>query len=308
MNPSSRHEEGVLLVTQRNDERGLYIVGANASLRELLGHKGLEEDMPLCDVLAGRSRRLVEDNVEFERDERDLHDVLSVVPQLRLLTSSGSEVTLDCRISRMVARDRHHLFRIVLSRPNAKNARQSLAQQLKQQFLRNEEQDPQTGLVSIESMRRHLKLASEFVQGKEIDACFVYLRLEGCDPVIRYGGIDMHGLLAHVGAVIRRNLRSDDTVGRIAEDALGAILVDINRETVFMALNRIVGMVRHDPLMIEGYGAFVPHVRQSCVLLDQPSGSDILEMCVHLLDQDETRDMVMFRGVTQELGMFGHMA
>lgn len=299
----SRHNEGVMMVTQNNELGTLTVLGVNDDLRELLGYESDIVDAPLSQFLGSSAEQLIKDDVEFEDDAMDLSEVLSKHRQIRLLKQNGIEVNLDVTIMRAMARDRHHLFRLVFSTPSLMKEKLSLTNALKESFADHEVTDKETSLPDSASMMKYVDMTQDYIKDKPIKACFVYMLFEDYKQLQSLNQKHDVNILRHVSHVVQRNLRSDDTVGRIADDALGMILVDINDDTVHLALNRIKHMVHHDPLHFADGQVHTPLIRQSCIFLDDMSVEDMKKMCLKLLE-DDRRDMVVYRDHTKEIKIF----
>lgn len=289
----SRHNEGVMLVTQNNELHTLTVLGMNDNLRQMLGYDDLSDDMPFSQLLGSSAEKMIADDIEYDDDAKDLLEVLRSHRQIRLLRQNGVEVNLDMQIMRSAARDRHHLFRLVFSMPSLREAKKTLAQILKQSFAGYEVRDKETTLPDEASMRKYIELTQSYMDNKPITTCLVTMRLEHYDNVKKLNNKHGVNILAHIAGVIQRNLRGDDTVGRVATDALGIILVDINDETVHLALNRIKHMVLQDPVRLKGGELHVPLVRQSAVFLGNHTHDDVLQYALSLLDKDNHRDIIV---------------
>jgi GGDEF domain-containing protein len=276
---SSRHNEGVILVTQNNILRTLTVVGMNAYMQTLLGYENIIENASLSQFLGTKIEKEIEEDLEYEDDAKDLMQVLSKHSSIKLLRQNGLEVTLHCHVTRAMARDRNHLFRLVLSPIHQTNKIPSITSALKQSFLGHEILDKETHLPNDESMMMYIRLTQNFIHHKEISACFVYMQWAD-DKTI---SLSSHKILSHIGRVIARNLREDDTIARLDSHAIGMLLVDVNPTTVYLALNRIHHMVINDPIPMEDGLFYTPAIRQAAVMLRDQSPSDMVTHCLSLL-------------------------
>jgi hypothetical protein len=100
---SSRQHESVMMVVQNNDQQTLTVRGVNDTLQALLGHETFPEDAPFVDFLGEKTRLLVEEDIEFEGDARDVMQVLSRHRALHLLRADGVEVPMQCKVTRSIA-------------------------------------------------------------------------------------------------------------------------------------------------------------------------------------------------------------
>ncbi len=294
-----------MMVTQNNELGTLSVIGMNKNLQELLGYESEIDDAPFSQFLGSSAEKLVKEDVEYLDDAKDLLEVLRSHRQMRLLKQNGVEINLDVKIMRSMARDRHHLFRLVFSTPSLVKEKKSLSNMLRESFTGYEVTDSETMLPDRASMLKYIELTESYVKSKPIGACFVYMRVENYEEEKKINKKHDVNVLQHLSHVVKRNLREDDTVGRISDDALGIILVDINDETVHLALNRIKHMIHHDPLILQNKEAHIPLIRQSCVFLGDISTNDVAGFCVDLLDEDEQRDMVVYRENSDKTKVFG---
>ncbi len=289
---ASRQSEGVMMVVQNNDLQALWVSGANEALLDRLGYATLPEEAPFALFLGEKTRALIEEDVEFEDDAKDVMQVLSRLREVWLRTAEGIEVPTQCTVSRSVAQDRHHLFRMVFFSTDHVDERKADIRRIKDHFNLNHTLDDATRLPDTPSLLRYMALTRQFSAEHQVNACFVYMQLS-LDP--SFASSLQEEVLHHVGQVIARNLRIDDTIGRIAQDALGILLIDINKTTVHLALNRIRHMLATDPYQMEGT-FFTPQVRQAAIMLEDGEPQETVDMCVALLREDPASKMILFKG------------
>jgi GGDEF domain-containing protein len=289
----SRHNEGVMMVTQNNDLGTLSVVGMNDNLLELLGYDTIEEDSDLIQFLGASAKKIIRDDVEFEEDSKDLLEVLRTHRQMRLLKADGNEINMDFRIMRSMAQDRHHLFRIIFITPSFSAESNQLNDVLRDNFAGYEVLDAETGLPDAASLRKYLELAEHHIGKRDIQSCFVYMKFEDFNEEIKLSKLHNVNILQHVSRVIKRNLREEDVVGRIADDALGIILVDVNKDTVHLALNRIKHMIHHDPVTLSNNKMHIPLLRQSCAFLIGSNHEALIAKAKQGLIDDADRDIVI---------------
>ena len=290
---SSRQSEAVMMVVQNNDTHSVRVSGANQTLLTLLGYDSLPEEAPLNDFLGAKTRALVEEDVEFDDDAKDVMQVLSRLRDIKLRTATGSEIAVQCKISRSMAHDRHHLFRLVFFSTDYVNERQVLINSIKYHFMENHTLDEATQLPDRSSLSHYIALTQQFSAEHHLSACFVYMQLS---PDSALPESEQEAALHHVGQVIVRNLREDDTIGRIAADALGIVLIDVNKTTVHLALNRIRHMIVSDPYQTADGQTYIPPIRQAAIMLEESDPQEVVDMCVALLQEDTDAEMVLFKG------------
>lgn len=289
----SRQSEAVMMVVQDNEQNSLYVSGANTTLLQLLGYEVLPEDAPFYQFLGAKTRQIVQEDVEFHEDARDVLQVLCTNREVVLRTVSGAEIAMKCSISRSLAQHRNHVFRLVFFPIEYVNERRALINTIKSHFAKNHTIDLSTQLPDVSSMLHYIALTQQFSLQHHLSVCFVYMQLAGH---IHQNTIEREAMLHHAGNVIARNLREDDTIGRVAQDALGIVLIDVNRTTVHLALNRIRHMIGNDNYKTQSGEELSIHTRQVAMMLQDSEPQEILDHCVALLNDEPESEMVLFKG------------
>lgn len=288
----SRHNEGVMMVTQNNELGTLTVVGMNDTLRDMLEYTGHAEDKDLTHFLGASSEKTVLEDVEYEEDAHDLLEVLRTHRQLRLLKQDGNEINMDFKIMRAMAQDRHHLFRLIFVTPTYQKM-QTLNDVLQENFAGYEVIDEETQLPDAASLHKYIELAEHHTGKRDIQSAFIYMQFDDFNEEVKLATMYNVNILRHVSRVIKRNLRSEDMVGRIAEDALGIVLVDINKDTVHLALNRIKHMIQHDPVHLNDSKTHIPLLRQSCAILGEHNHNKLVDTAKEALERDQDRDIII---------------
>jgi hypothetical protein len=288
---TSRPHESVMMVTQNNDTRSITMLGMSENLQHMLGYDEPLTNIPLQELLGERTQTLLKEYVEYTDDECDVLEVLSKHRHMKLRTQRGTEILLECHISRAATHDKHHLFRFVLCAPETTQSNHSLTQALKESFEGHMVVDEATHLPNAESMLKFLSMTQDFLEGNRVDACFLYMVLasESLDTATK-----RDHALRHIGQVVARNLRGEDTVGRVGDHALGIILVDVNKATVPMVVNRLRHMILSDPISTEEKGYATPTVRQAAVMIGESKPEDVFLTCMEMLDGKPEEHMVFF--------------
>lgn len=255
MELSYRRHEGVALVCQNNEAQSVEIVAMNPLLLEMSGY--VEEEikgLPLTDMLGSRTATLINDYLEFEQDRHDLQDVLGRARDVLLRRKDGQEVIApNFRIYRIEAKDRHHWFRLVVEEEIYRKEAEQFKTVLRENFKGHEVLDSETALPDRASIEKDLELAQYYTDTRGISACFAYVRLDQFDILAaRHGREVAVRALIYAADGLRRNLRSEDAIGRVAEDALGVILMDITPESFRVVMNRLRGNIIHHDVMLAG--------------------------------------------------------
>ncbi|TAE33307.1 MAG: diguanylate cyclase [Alphaproteobacteria bacterium] len=268
METSSRYNEGALLIAQRNHDRTVQIVEMNGAAQQHLGLSSPLANHPLTSILGVATQELLEEELEYDIHGTDLLDLLSKQRTITLRHADGSEHPIGFNITRMMAQGREAIFRLILS-PRTLNATRYFTDDIIHSH------DEATGLPDSTAMITMLRQAQEVVRTREIDACFAYIQLDKSVQI--YGSAQRTSLLAHCGRVIRRNLRGDDMVARMGDDALGILLMDVNMQSVHLALHRIHRMLLCDPPMDSKGHIIDIGTHYHAVLIDQREVRALIE-------------------------------
>lgn len=253
MEVSFRRHEGVLLVCQNNDQQSLSVFAMNPLLQELCGYSEEEaKHLSLLQLLAPESAATVSDCVEYENDTQDLFEVMRKMRRVAFRHKNGSEIAAPhFSIVRIDARDRHHWFRLILQSDDSKRESEQIKRALTENFKGHEVFDEETGLPDRVTMEKDLELAQYYADNKSLSACFAYVRLDDyADIAARFGKRMALDAIKELASSLRQNLRLEDTIGRVGEDALGMILMDIAPESNRVVMNRIRWQISSHDLTI----------------------------------------------------------
>jgi diguanylate cyclase (GGDEF)-like protein len=249
-----RRHEGVALVCQNNDAQTITVEALNPILQELTGYGEADaKGLPLVELLSPQTAELIREYVEFEHDHHDVQAVLGKARNVQLRRRDGEALPAPhFRIYRIEAKDRHQWFRLVVQKDEQRQEVEAFKQTLSENFKGHEILDPETGLPDRTSVEKDLELAQYYADTKDIGACFAYVRLDNFSALsARYGKRLALEALRHVAQQLRLNLRTEDAIGRVADDALGVILMDIAPESYRVVMNRLRWHVSQEDVSIE---------------------------------------------------------
>ncbi|MBY0354598.1 MAG: GGDEF domain-containing protein, partial [Rickettsiales bacterium] len=250
-----RRHEGVLLVCQNNESASLTMFGMNPLLQEMTGYVEDEvKGMSLLELLAPKVAQTVQEFVEYEHDMNDLFEVMRKLREVQFRHKNGHIVaTPNFRICRIEARDRHHWFRLIVQEDEQKREVEAFKQALSTNFKGHEVLDAESGLPDRASIEKDLEMAQYYADTKSLSACFAYVRLDDYQAILaRYGKHTALLALREMANNLRHNLRNDDALGRVADDALGVILTDIATESTRVVMNRLRWHVSAHDVTLEG--------------------------------------------------------
>ena len=241
MEAYTRKNEGMLLVCQNNEAASITIQGMNGIMEQILGWREDElQGEELSRVLSPKHAEMVKDYVEFEEDAHDLLAVLAKVPELAFMKKNKSEVKVGFKLIRAEAQNRHHWFRLIANDPAVTEEVVAFKQSVVDNFKGHEVLDPESNLPNAATVEKDLEVAHYYTESKNLRACYAYLRVDDFQSLQKqYGRKTAVDALEHVSRVLKRNLRTEDTIGRVEDNALGVILMDLTIDSARVVLNRL---------------------------------------------------------------------
>ncbi|MFO1242451.1 MAG: diguanylate cyclase [Rickettsiales bacterium] len=236
-----RKNEGMLLVCQNNDARSITIQSMNGIMEQILGYREDElKGEEFSSVLAPKHAEMLSDYVEYEEDANDLHAVLQKVAEIRLMRKNRSEIKTGFKLVRAEAKNRHHWFRLLVEDQEINDEAVAFKQAVVDNFKGHEVIDNESGLPDAASLNKDLELAQFYAESKNLRACYAYLRVDDFVELEKqYGRKTAVDAIYHISRVLKRNLRADDTIGRVGDMAIGVILMDLPIESARVVLNRL---------------------------------------------------------------------
>lgn len=98
---SRRKDDAIISVCQDNEQRAILISALSKSAENLLQYK--EEDLlnkPLTDILSAKASDIINDELDYAEDERDLCDILPKIMNLSLVDSKGENIQSKVKVFR----------------------------------------------------------------------------------------------------------------------------------------------------------------------------------------------------------------
>ena len=285
-----RKNEGLILVCQNNEDRSLIVFAANARAQELTGQtEEYFKGRSLTEIVPRDIRESLEEYVEYDDEGADLAAVLGKIREFRLLNAEGEEVPITLKAAQAEAKDRNLWYRLILLDEKIEQEVEAFKHLLSENFRGHEVLDADTGLPDCASLLKDMEIAHYYVKDKGISCCFAAFRLDRFEELRRaFGKQQALKALQQVGANLKRNLRGDDTVGRIGEDALGLILVDITQESARVVLGRLRWLIASEPLRIPDVPPRKVTVSLAFAMIGEREPEAQLKLCEDALANDSS--------------------
>lgn len=290
-----RKNEGLILVCQNNADQSFLVFGMNERAHEITGfEESYLKGRNLTEIVPKDIRNTIEEYVEFSEGAPDLASVLNKVRDFRLLNAEGDEIKVNLKIAQAEARDEHYWYRLILRDDSYEKEVESFKRLLSENFKGHEVLDADTGLPDRASILKDLEIAHFHAKDKGFSSCFAIFRLDKYEELRRaYGKAQTMQALKQIGGNLKRNLRGDDTIGRISENSLGLILVDITEESARVVLNRLRWLVASEPLRIPDVPARKVTVGVAFAMIGSQEPTPLLESCEDGLAKDTTPNVMM---------------
>jgi diguanylate cyclase (GGDEF)-like protein len=282
---SSRKRDGIVLLVQDNALRSLSIRSVNETAANLLGYAvGDLDNGALSQILSSKTQSLLDEELEYTADAPDFGDIMSRQRTIRVKARAGDEMTLECRVLRVVADGENPRFHLILPDETAQRATQQRNNFLKTNLESHLERDEATNLPNRMTTENYLKLLKNYISGQGVSVAFATVRLDRFDSNLkRYGEQDMSLLLKHVASFCQATFRSEDVVSVLNPSTLGVILFDISRESARVVLNRLRGQVRSHRIAFGGKQDFSVTISVAFDMLGDDRGEQVLTRSEHAM-------------------------
>ncbi len=283
-----RKNEGLILICQNNEDQSLVVFAANARACEITGHtEEYFKGRSLAELVPKDIRESLEEYIEYEDEGADLAAVLGKIREFRLINAQGDPVALNIKVSLAEAKDKHFWYRLILRDDSYEREVESFKQTLAVNFKGHEVLDADTALPDRQSLLKDLEIAHFYTNDKGFSCCFAVFRLDRFEELRRaFGRAQALLALKQIGANVKRNLRADDTLGRVGENMLGLILVDITQESARVVLGRLRWLIASEPLRIPDVPPRKVTASVAFAMLGEHEPLALLEICEDALSQD----------------------
>lgn len=285
-----RKNEGLILICQNNEDESLVVFGANERAQEITGYsEDFFKGRSLTEIVPRDIRESLEDYIEYDEEGADLAKVLGRIRDFRLINAEGDEVRLNIKVVQAEAKDRNLWYRLILRDDHYEQEVEEFRHLLNENFKGHEVLDAATGLPDRNSLMKDMEVARFYTKEKELSCCFAVFRLDRFEELRRsYGKETAMLALRQLGANIKRNLRGDDAVGRIGEDLLGVILVDITQESARVVLGRLRWLIAAEPLMLADAPPRQMTAALAFSMMGDAEAEDLLALCENALAKDSS--------------------
>ncbi len=285
-----RKNDVVILVCQNNALKRIEIGRINASAEALLGFSSNElEGKSLTALLPQRIAEILQDHVEYGVAEFDVANVLSRVPNFKIVDAKSEEYACKLQVIPAQVLDGNAWFHLLLQ-PIAgkKDGELHWREQLSEQFKSHELLSEQTGFPSRTSLLKCIEQIQEYSVDAAQNACVALIEIANYGQVLDWHG-PRAGLALHkeVGRICRQKLRGYDVVGSVSDAVLGIVMLDVKAETTRVVLNRLRWEMMANPVMVPKHGTVQLELRIAFSDVHQAKAEALLAKCEASLLQPE---------------------
>lgn len=293
----ARRGDAVLVILQTNSDRTFTIHRMNEAAESLLEFEAGEMiGRHFETVLSPKTAEILADDVEFDDDAPDLGDVLSKHREIRLRKSSGQEIALPCKITRLMSEGMSACFQLVL--PDQKEAlgRQKIKDFIALNLEGRKQLDEAVALPNRATAAEFLPLLENYLPEIGMEACFAIIRMDRFyKSMAHYGHAGCTQLLQHMANCCLSTFRSEDIVFALTPETLGVVLFDISRESSRLVFNRLRWNIRNHLIEFGGKSTFSVTTTIIFDMLDAAQTTPILERAENAtneVDVDERNGLV----------------
>jgi diguanylate cyclase (GGDEF)-like protein/PAS domain S-box-containing protein len=238
---AKRKIDAVLTVCQNNREQTVDITAANRAAERLIGKTSEQlEQESFTSILPQNLRDMIENYVEYDASGgRDLASVLRKMLHFSVLNNQGANIPVSLKVFYVLSEDTNPCYELLMR----DNTLIKQLEELKKESLESQQHfndiDSQTNLPRTESLARNVSLVTRFVDKSNIEATFAIVTIDHMDKLTqKYGESAFNNIITHVGALLRKACREEDTVAYLGEGKIALILLDCNEEDANSVLNR----------------------------------------------------------------------
>ncbi len=277
----ARRDDGILIVLQNNGEQSLAIQRTNSVVEQLLGYDSGELAGRKLEAVLGPSTAMtLAEDVEYSDDAPDLGDVLSRQREIRLRHRLGAEITVVCKVTRLMSEGMHACFQLVIPNEHETLAHRRLHDFIALNLQGRQQLDPVTNLPDRDTAKHFLPLLKNYLSESDVESGFAVLRIDRhAKSLARYGAADCTRLLQHAANCCVSTFRREDLVFALSDHTLALVLTDISRESARLVFNRLRGNIRAHQIDFGGKPDFSVTVTICFDMLNAESSEDLLERC-----------------------------
>lgn len=287
-----------ILLSQNNDKQTVKIKEVSDSLAQKLGYFRSEmEGEHLAGFLSAKCADAITDYLEYVPEGPDIDQIINHMQEFKMKTRQGAEMAFSPRIIRDAPLDQHQWFRLMLQDERRQIEESAFSRLLKENIDGVQSLDPATGVADRQTLEQYLRQVSGYVQAGHFPACFALIRLDRYQKSIeRYGKTACEALMRHIATHCKGKFRDEDLVGRYSDQAIGLVLINTDRHTGRIVLNRLRWFIASHRLAFAGKPNF--SVTVSIVFDEMQEEGDVALRCETVLDalpDDERSQLVEAR-------------
>lgn len=239
---AKRYNDAVMIVRQDNAEKRLPIEALNFNALKLLGLESSEAvERDLRDYLPIALREVINDNLEFSTEQKEIDSVLNRIPNFRMKTKDGTEVPLKIRVIRSLSSLDNHRFQLVMNDSSLIESLTAHRENYRSNMQGHEIYDKETNLLTRDSVLKDIELISFYSERNDKESCYAVFKFINYDDLrIQHEDDGAMKLLVGLMNVIDSTKRNNDIVGIIDKGALIVIFPETPKENIKLPISRIV--------------------------------------------------------------------
>ena len=278
---TARRGDGVLVVTQNNEEKTLTISLINEALETILGYaKGEILNRRIETILGTNEAQAIEDDLEYKDAAPDFGEIFSRIREVRLRRRLGDEIRVNCQLSRMMSQGKNACFQLVIPDEQERVSRTKMNEFIALNLEGRKELDAATGLPNHKTAEEFLPLLKNYYADTKADIVFAVLRIDRHKKSIaQYGPQAATQLLMHMHQICRSSFRSEDLIFALSDSTLGVVLFNITRESARVVLNRLRWKIRNYRIEFAGKANFSVSTCIGFDLLDFEDIPGVMSRC-----------------------------
>ena len=238
---SQRFNDGIIIVTQDNENRSLNIEAANMNALNMLGYNQDDIlDNDLRDFVSGRIVDELNEYLEFKKHGKDLDKVIGRVNRFKMRKQDDEMLPLRVRVVRSLSTKSHPRFQVILNDDTLIHDIEENREKYRANLRGSEIFDKNTGLLSHGSIEKDFELIAFYAEKRDIKSTAVTIDITDYKNIEQSHSEEIVKKLAReVAEIINKAKRDHDLAGILGESKFLLILTETPQDKVTFPVERI---------------------------------------------------------------------
>jgi diguanylate cyclase (GGDEF)-like protein/PAS domain S-box-containing protein len=244
-----RRTDSILRITQDNANKALIVQEGNDNAEKLFGLSASQiVGKDIRNFVSEHVSQTIQDMMDFKETGRDLAYVLNRTSHFMVKNSAGYDVPLEIKAIRVEPHGTLDCFEIIMRDMTIRTQMEETRKRLQENLKGFEVIDEHSGVPNRTSFLKDLEMVAFYINSGKVNAGLAVISVDNYEDIVAEIGLaETESLLRQIGESLRKEFREDDAVGSLSDREFGAILFEVDRNTITLALNRLRSKVAAVP-------------------------------------------------------------